>query len=116
MAHGGVVGWDRRHWRGEADPAHGSLTLSRHSPAGEEGYPGDVIASVTFTVKDSSVKLSYQAMAASPTIVNITNHTYFNLGSTEDILGKPRLPRPNARVLCRPRGDGGQRTVCGDRQ
>ena len=62
-----------------------SITFSYTSPDGEEGYPGAVTATATYIVKDNEVTVLYTATTTAPTIINLTNHTYFNLkgpGST----------------------------------
>ena len=62
-----------------------SIIFTYSSPDGEEGYPGTVTATAGYTVSDNEVTLLYTAITTAPTIVNLTNHTYFNLkgpGST----------------------------------
>jgi aldose 1-epimerase len=82
--HGGVKGWDKRNWtikdvKSGADGA--SVTLTYTSPDGEEGFPGTVIAEVTYTLNDSNdLAISYKATTDKPTVVNMTNHSLFNLG------------------------------------
>ncbi len=76
--HGGVVGLDKRLWRAEPDGAR--LRLSYLSPDGEEGYPGNVQLTVEYTVTDQNeLRIDYLAMTDRPTLLNLTNHTYFNL-------------------------------------
>jgi aldose 1-epimerase len=80
--HGGPLGFDRRLWQAEALPSGvgQALRLHRRSPDGEEGYPGALDVSVTFTVAgDNSLRIDYEAHTDAPTLVNLTNHTYFNL-------------------------------------
>jgi aldose 1-epimerase len=58
-----------------------SVTLSLFSPDGDGGFPGNLHASVTYTVtKDNALKLAYRATTDAPTVVEMTNHAYFNLG------------------------------------
>lgn len=81
--HGGLRGFDRVLWTAEprASSEGAALRLSYRSPDGEEGYPGNLEASVTFTVTpDNALKIDYVAETDRPTIVNLTNHSYFNLG------------------------------------
>ena len=85
--HGGERGWDKCVWEAEVDRERGTITMAYMSKDGEEGYPGDVIAVVTYSVVGQSVKISYQAMSTKHTIINITNHSYFNLGNSDDIKG-----------------------------
>ena len=56
-----------------------SILFSYTSSDGEEGYPGTVVATAGYTVSDNEVTISYTATTTAPTIVNLTNHTYFNL-------------------------------------
>ena len=76
--HGGVKGFDKCMWA--CEPAEGSLRFSRLSPDGEEGYPGDLNVTVTFTLsEDDALSIAYDAVSDKDTLVNLTNHTYFNL-------------------------------------
>lgn len=77
--HGGVVGFDKVVWEEEM---HGdeSIELSYLSVDGEEGYPGNLKARVKYTVtEDNEIKIEYFAVSDKDTIVNLTNHSYFNL-------------------------------------
>ncbi len=81
--HGGASGFDRRLWT--VTPAEGDgwarIELRRTSPDGEEGYPGTLGVRVTYTWTDDHVlSIDYHAETDRPTIVNLTNHSYFNLG------------------------------------
>ncbi|MDJ1469385.1 aldose epimerase family protein [Cytophagaceae bacterium DM2B3-1] len=88
--HGGKVGFDKVLW--EATPVEGeepSLKLTYVSKDGEEGYPGTLTTEVVYQLKnDNSLQISYKATTDKPTVVNLTNHTYFNLtgGVKRDIL------------------------------
>jgi aldose 1-epimerase len=81
--HGGLVGFDKQLW--QATPLSRpngapSLRLSRTSPAGEEGYPGTVRVSVTYTVTaDNSFLIETEAETDAPTPLSLTHHSYFNL-------------------------------------
>ena len=81
--HGGLKGFDKRLWKitqvgSGADSA--SATLTYTSADGEEGYPGTMHVSATFILTESDeLQVTYRATSDKPTIVNITNHSYFNL-------------------------------------
>jgi aldose 1-epimerase len=82
--HGGRRGFDQQHWDASpvTTPDGAGVTFSRTSPAGEEGYPGTLTCSVTYLlITPGSVELRYDAVTDAPTIVNLTQHTYFNLAS-----------------------------------
>lgn len=90
--HGGPAGFHTRTWvaQDEKEAAGNSLTLSYVSQAGEEGYPGTLTVAVTYTLTDDNVlRLDYTATTDQPTVLNLTNHSYFNLGygQVADILG-----------------------------
>lgn len=80
--HGGSVGFDQRVWNatvGET-PEGPAITFLRSSPAGEEDYPGTLHVAVSYLVASSNiVTIRYEATTDAPTIVNLTQHTYFNL-------------------------------------
>lgn len=80
--HGGLKGFDKVIWNVEAqETVDGpSLVLSYTSKNGEEGYPGKLSATVTYTLtNDNALKIDYKATADAPTVLNLTNHSYFNL-------------------------------------
>ena len=80
--HGGNVGFHQRLWHAEAarTPAGEALRLTYRSPDGEEGYPGNLDVTVTYTATaDHGLRLDYEAVTDAPTPVNLTNHSYFNL-------------------------------------
>lgn len=80
--HGGKVGFNRKLWRGEIKPIEGAAAVkfTYVSPAGEEGYPGALKVVVTYTLTaDNSLTLDYEATTDAPTVLNLTNHCYWNL-------------------------------------
>ena len=76
--HGGPAGFDKKVWTVEALEEN-TVTLSLTSPDGEEGYPGTLKVKVTYTLKDGSLEIAYEAVTDRTTVCNLTNHTYFNL-------------------------------------
>lgn len=79
--HGGVAGFDKKIWQAAAqDGAEPSLTLHYVSPDGEEHFPGTLDVTVTYTLQsDNALRLDYRATTDKPTVLNLTNHAYFNL-------------------------------------
>lgn len=90
--HGGDVGFNKKVWNAESrvDGESAVLELSYFSPAGEENYPGNVGVKVTYTLTaDNALEIDYYAETDADTLVNLTNHSYFNIGgkTSEDVLG-----------------------------
>ncbi len=87
--HGGARGFDKVVWDAELlgtneGPA---LRLSHRSEDGEEGYPGTLDATVTYTITENDeLRIAYVAATDRPTVVNLTHHSYFNLAGAGDIL------------------------------
>jgi aldose 1-epimerase len=80
--HGGVKGFNTFVWKSEASKGRGgsAVKFTRTSPDGEEGYPGKLEVSVTFTLsKEGALSIAYEARSDAETVVNLTNHAYFNL-------------------------------------
>lgn len=93
--HGGLKGFDKAVWETEVVERDGSesLQLTYRSMDGEEGYPGNLDVTVVYTLTyDNALKIDYFAVSDKDTVVNLTNHTYFNLSghASGDIL-KHRL-------------------------
>jgi len=75
--HGGKVGFADLNWSGKEIPGGVEFTLV--SPDGDQGFPGTLTAHVRYTLHDDKVVIQYSATTDKPTVVNLTNHTYFNL-------------------------------------
>uniref|UniRef100_A0A1B0GI99 Galactose mutarotase n=1 Tax=Lutzomyia longipalpis TaxID=7200 RepID=A0A1B0GI99_LUTLO len=77
--HGGIVGFDKFNWTGFVDG--NALILSHFSPDGFEGYPGDLMVQVRYELTpDDALKINFSATTSKLTPINLTNHSYFNLG------------------------------------
>ncbi|HXE33421.1 MAG TPA: aldose epimerase family protein [Verrucomicrobiae bacterium] len=84
--HGGQVGFNRRVWKAEElkDKDGAAVRFSYLSKDGEENYPGNLNVSVTYTLTNTDeLKLQYSAETDKDTVLNITNHSYFNLSGTD---------------------------------
>ena len=80
--HGGTIGFDKVVWNAEEikNTDSVSLKLTCRSPDGDEGYPGNLNCVVIYTLtNDDELKIGYEATTDKTTIVNLTNHSYFNL-------------------------------------
>jgi aldose 1-epimerase len=78
--HGGCDFWNKRIWDAHVDEKNETVTFTLVSPDGDQGFPGRLEVSVTYSVKDGSgIGVSYEAKSDKDTPLNITNHTYFNL-------------------------------------
>ncbi len=76
--HGGLAGFDKKVW--EAEIAGDSVVMKTISPDGEEGYPGTLSVQMTYSLSDdNALKIEYAATTDKKTVVNLTNHSYFNL-------------------------------------
>lgn len=83
--HGGHYGFDKRVWK--VSDSNTGLHLEYLSGDGEEGYPGNLKANVTYTLSDvDELAIHYEATTDRDTIVNLTNHSYFNLAGRGNIL------------------------------
>jgi aldose 1-epimerase len=80
--HGGTCGFDKKIWDSAivTGPEGDSLVLSYYSRDGEQGYPGNLDVTVTYTLSDAdALTIAYSARSDKDTVVNLTNHSYFNL-------------------------------------
>ncbi|MEV0586064.1 aldose epimerase family protein [Nonomuraea sp. NPDC050310] len=84
--HGGERGFDKRVWRAEPDGER-ALRLSYLSKDGEEGYPGTLAVTVTYRLDGAALGIGYHATTDAPTVLNLTNHSYFNLAGGGDVRG-----------------------------
>ncbi|KAF5910257.1 aldose 1-epimerase [Clarias magur] len=75
--HGGIRGFDKAVWSSEAVP--NGVRLSHTSSDGDEGYPGNLKAAVTYTLEENTLSIQYCAQTDQTTPINLTNHSYFNL-------------------------------------
>jgi aldose 1-epimerase len=90
--HGGIKGFDKVVWNAQViEEADGpALKLTYLSKDGEEGYPGNLTCTVIYALtNDNELKINYEAVTDKATVVNLTNHSYFNLAGYDsgDILG-----------------------------
>ncbi|WP_019670260.1 aldose epimerase family protein [Eudoraea adriatica] len=85
--HGGKQGFAQKYWKFDAIEHREQpfVKLTRQSPHMEEGYPGNLKASVTYKLIDNSLQIIHEAITDRTTILNLTNHSYFCLDSTNSI-------------------------------
>lgn len=77
--HGGPTGWQYQVYAGQ-QVNDSTLQLTMQSPDGDNNFPGNVTAHVTYTLKgDNSIDIKYDATTDKKTVINMTNHSYFNL-------------------------------------
>lgn len=82
--HGGSQGFDKKFWEGEILSSQDGVRFIYHSKDGEEGFPGNLDASVTYTVVDNALHIDYEASTDKACPVNLTSHVYFNLSGGND--------------------------------
>lgn len=97
--HGGNVGFDKRNWQvASADDKHATFTLV--SPNGDQGFPGTLHVRVTYRVTPNAVGVTMTATTDATTIINLTNHAYFNLdGDGEGTIDQHLLQIPARRFI-----------------
>src|ERR1700677_2292749 len=86
--HGGLRGFDKRMWKDEpVDSDVPAVRLTRFSPDGEEGFPGNMYVTVTFSLnEDNELRIAYQATTDKTTVINLTNHSYINLSGQGSVV------------------------------
>jgi aldose 1-epimerase len=80
--HGGLIGFDKKVWKATTESSDQAvkLLLTYTSADGEEGFPGELKTVVTYTLQDNdTLRIDYKAETSAPTVINLTNHSYFNL-------------------------------------
>jgi aldose 1-epimerase len=83
--HGGLVGFDKKVW--DAEIVDDVLKMSLVSPDGDEGYPGTLNVEVRFSLSDENeLAIVYKANTDKTTVINLTNHSYFNLAGSGTVL------------------------------
>jgi aldose 1-epimerase len=88
--HGGPEGFHRRNWKAEPLPKENAVRFTYTSPHGEEGYPGTLRVAVTYSLTAANeLRIHYTTTTDRPTVLNLTNHAYWNLAGagSGDILG-----------------------------
>lgn len=92
--HGGAVGFDKKIWTVTSFTTDSTEGLKLHyvSKNGEEGYPGDLDVHVTYTLNnENAFRIDYEATTDKPTILNLTNHSYFNLNDGKGTILNEKL-------------------------
>ena len=79
--HGGKIGFDRKLWTATQSDDAVSFTLV--SPDGDQGFPGTLTLTIKYSLSDGSLRLDYTASTDKTTVVNVTNHAYFNLAGEQ---------------------------------
>ena len=90
--HGGAKGFDKRMWKIDSvsNGPEAKVVFSYVSADGEEGFPGELKVTVTYSLSEqNALKLEYRATTSKPTVLNLTNHSYFNLSGNDarDVMG-----------------------------
>lgn len=96
--HGGPDNFSVRHW--DVQQADDHIRFSLSSPDGDQGYPGSLDVTATYTVSGATLSLDFEARSSKPTVINLTNHAYWNMSGGErnafdhemQILGSKYLP------------------------
>lgn len=75
--HGGFIGFDKINWNSYVK--NNKVIFTYLSPDGEEGFPADLLSTVTYELKENTLTVTFEAVSNGSTVVNLTNHSYFNL-------------------------------------
>src|SRR6185312_15822030 len=84
--HGGLKGFDKRMWKIDSVSSgpDAKVVLSYVSADGEEGFPGQLKVTATYSLNEQNeLRLDYRATTSKPTVLNLTNHSYFNLSGSD---------------------------------
>ncbi|MEJ6524564.1 MAG: aldose epimerase family protein, partial [Opitutales bacterium] len=83
--HGGERGFDKIVWNAKVKEVGTGVVFTMRSPDGDQGYPGNLVSTVTYTLtNENELKIEYSATCDKATVLNLTNHTYFNLAGEGD--------------------------------
>ena len=82
--HGGQVGFDKKVW--DSELINNGVKFTHTSDDMDEGYPGKLEASISYVVEGNKLSIRYYAETDKPTVVNLTNHTYFNLDGHSEVI------------------------------
>jgi len=99
---GGINGFDKKVWKfiSLTELPHPALTLQYISPAGEEGYPGELTITLKFELTDEDeCSYEYRAYCDQPTVVNLTHHSYFNLDTQKNKIDKHLVKIQSSAIL-----------------
>ncbi|MTH53032.1 galactose-1-epimerase [Bacillus mangrovi] len=99
--HGGESGFTHKIWGSRPLEDQNGVEFTYHSPDGEEGFPGNLEVKVTYILsEENELTLSYSGESDQDTVLNMTNHTYFNLsGNVKEDIGEHELTVPSAHYL-----------------
>jgi len=86
--HGGSGGFHSRSWIADDDPRSNAVAFRLESPDGDQGFPGNLVVTVRYSlVSDMCLQIDYFAESDADTIINLTNHAYFNLNGDRSSIG-----------------------------
>ncbi|HNP32956.1 MAG TPA: aldose epimerase family protein [Flavobacterium sp.] len=100
--HGGILGFNRKLWKVKETTSNENpaITLQYISPNNEENFPGELIVQVTYTLTEKNeLKVNYSAKSSEDTLVNLTQHSYFNLDGHSNDISNQQLTINSGKVL-----------------